>query len=153
MNLIYVGAASFFECLLTLGVFLIANSYQTSLLAFIIFRTGLLLLQYAIYFGAGGSTRNDSSTLFYLAVYLSMAYNIAIILIALFNSKWRSFIHVIPIFLSVLLCFGPFSNSFIIYGAMTAKFLLSSLVFLTAFRLLRNQWYSFFEKKYDYDNF
>lgn len=140
LTLIYVGAISFVECLLTFYSLLIPNTYQTSFLTFLIFRTSLLLLQCAIYFG-GGSVREDNSTLIYLTAYISIAYNLLIMFFALGGLKMQSLIQSLPIILPILLGVGQFSNSFIVYGAMTGNFLLSSLVLIATIQLIRNQWF------------
>lgn len=138
MSLIYIGLASFGESLLCMGVFL--SGYKTSLLVFIIFRTGLLFLQYAIYIGKD-LAREDSSTLIYMAIYLSIAYSIVVILDKLFYSRWTKLSELGLTFLPILLCVGLFSNSFVIYGAMTARFLLISIFVVAGVHLLHNKWF------------
>jgi hypothetical protein len=120
-----------------MGVFL--SGYKTSLLVFIIFRTGLLFLQYAIYIGKD-LAREDNSTLTYMAIYLSIAYSVVVILDRLFYSRRTNFSVFWPAFLPVLLCIGLFSNSFIIYGGMTGRFLLTSILVATGVRLLYGKW-------------
>jgi hypothetical protein len=138
--LIYVGLISFFECLMTFYSLLLSNTYQTSFVTFVIFRSSLLLLQCAIYFG-GKNVRDDNSTLIYLAVYLSIAYNLTIIFVASIGLKLRAFLQLIPIILPIFLCIGLFSNSFIVYGSIMGRFLLSTLVFCTALYSIRSELY------------
>lgn len=142
LTLIYVGAISFFECLLTLYSLLHPNTYQTSFLTFAIFRNSLLLLQYAIYFGEK-NIRDDNSILIYLAAYLSIAYNFAILLVASIGLKFHAFLQIIPAILAIFLCIGPFSNSFIIYGSMIGHFLICTLVVFATLHWIRTELYVF----------
>ncbi|KAI6182590.1 hypothetical protein M3Y97_00397000 [Aphelenchoides bicaudatus] len=137
MSLIYIGLASFTEALLSVCVLL--SGYKTSLLVFIIFRTGVLFLQYAIYLG--GMAREDNSILTYMAIYLSIAYSAVVVLDRLIYSRWtKDLFELAPTLLPVLLCVGLFSNSFIIYGAITSRFLLTSIMVIEGIRLLQKKW-------------
>lgn len=137
LNMVYIGIALFSEALLSLFVCVLINKHRPPLLGFVIFRTALLFLQCAIYIGKG-TARKDNTTLIFVAIYLSIAYNIILSVFNLGNLIRKEML--VPVFLSTALCMSLFSNSFIIYGAMVGRFLLTSMIIFIGMVSLRRKW-------------